>query len=62
VRRLERLYGEDVVDAEYKRLSKGKEANPDPHATLIVEEFREDFFRRRPAIVPKSQVCYDFKI
>jgi hypothetical protein len=23
VRRLERLYGKDVVDAEYKRLSKG---------------------------------------
>jgi hypothetical protein len=31
VRRLERLYGKEVVDTEYKRLSKGNDANPDPH-------------------------------
>jgi EcsC protein family len=30
VRRLERLYGKEVVDTEYKRLSKGNEANTDP--------------------------------
>src|SRR5262249_23630020 len=30
VRRLERLYGKEVVDSEYKRLSKGNEAKPDP--------------------------------